>query len=270
MSDVFGKLVAITVFATCAAAASAQQVSVETGSVDEVAAQSAPVQPVLQVQHVPQAQSVRYSAGESIVLGASARAVPDPVPAAGPQPASVRYSAGDSIVLATPQAPANRRPAAAVQAANAGQPQRFLGYSQAAAIPLAGAFGDSLSTHIGINHASLAEKNGLINTSVVGLAGLFVIKAGIIYYFDHQPKKIREAGLKATAGVWSGVTMNNVLLIAGATNPVSLIGGALFGAYMYHREGQVLANEARRTSAAPASAAPASAAPASAEVALAP
>ena len=269
MSDVFGKLVAITVFATCAAAASAQQVSVETGSVDEVAAQSAPVQPVLQVQHMPQAQSVRYSAGESIVLGASAsasaRAVPDPVPAAGPQPASVRYSAGDSIVLATPQAPANRRPAAAVQAANAGQPQRFLGYSQAAAIPLAGAFGDSLSTHIGINHASLAEKNGLINTSVVGLAGLFVIKAGIIYYFDHQPKKIREAGLKATAGVWSGVTMNNVLLIAGATNPVSLIGGALFGAYMYHREGQVLANEARRTSAAPASAAPASA-----EVALAP
>ena len=265
MSDVFGKLVAITVFATCAAAANAQQVSVETGSVDEVAAQSAPVQPVLQVQHVPQAQSVRYSAGESIVLGASARAVPDPVPAAGPQPASVRYSAGDSIVLATPQAPANRRPAAAVQAANAGQPQRFLGYSQAAAIPLAGAFGDSLSTHIGINHASLAEKNGLINTSVVGLAGLFVIKAGIIYYFDHQPKKIREAGLKATAGVWSGVTMNNVLLIAGATNPVSLIGGALFGAYMYHREGQVLANEARRTSAAPASAAPASA-----EVALAP
>lgn len=244
MSDVFGKLLAITVFASCAAAASAQQVSVETGSVDEAAAQSAPMPPVLQVQHVPQGQSVRYSAGESIVFGATARAVPEPVPAPAPQPASVRYSAGDSIVLAATQAPPGRRPAAVVAAGKAAEPERILGYSSAAVIPLAGAFGDSLSTHIGINHASLAEKNGLVNTSAVGLAGLFVIKAGIIYYFDHQPKKVREAGLKATAGVWSGVTMNNVLLIAGATNPVSLIGGALFGAYMYHREGEVLAKEA--------------------------
>ncbi|MNY51820.1 hypothetical protein D3C86_1874420 [compost metagenome] len=74
--------------------------------------------------------------------------------------------------------------------------------------------------------------------------GLFVIKAGIIYYLDQQPKEIREAGLKATAGVWGGITMSNVLLIAGASNPLGLVGGALFGAYMYHREGIALKKEA--------------------------
>ncbi|MNL87296.1 hypothetical protein D3C87_2163870 [compost metagenome] len=38
--------------------------------------------------------------------------------------------------------------------------------------------------------------------------------------------------------------MSNVLLIAGASNPLGLVGGALFGAYMYHREGIALKKEA--------------------------
>lgn len=170
------------------------------------------------------------------MLGATAQ--PMPAPAAETTAATVRYSAGDSIVLG------EALPAAAVQTGKAEAPGRTFGYSQAAVIPLAAAFSDSVTTHIGINHASLAEKNGLVNTSAAGLVGLFVVKAGIIYYFDHQPKKIREAGLKATAGVWSGVSMSNLLLIAGASNPIGLVGGALFGAYMYHREGIALAKEA--------------------------
>ncbi|MEG1767769.1 MAG: hypothetical protein RR311_04865 [Comamonas sp.] len=237
MSDVLRKWVATTVFATCAAAASAQQASVETGSADEAPAQSGQLLPQLTME-----KTMRYSAGESIVLGLAAPPAQNRVFAAAPQAisAGMRYSAGDSIVLGP--APAVENPLAAdVKAA---EPDRTSGYSQAALIPLAAAVGDSVTTYIGLNHASLAEKNGLVNTSTAGLVGLFVIKAGITYYFDRQPKKIRESGLKVTAGVWSGVTMNNLLLIAGSSNPLSLVGGVLFGAYMYHRESLALEKEA--------------------------
>lgn len=243
MSDVLRKWVATTVFASCAAAASAQQASVEMGSADEAPAQSSPLLPQSRLE-----KTIRYSAGESIVLGLAAPPAQDRVfaaaPQAIPQGASVRYWAGDSIVLGS--APAVEKPLSAepLAAANAEEPGRTSGYSQAALIPLAAAVGDSVTTHIGLNHASLAEKNGLVNTSAAGLVALFVLKAGITYYFDRQPKKIRESGLKMTAGVWSGVTMNNLLLIAGSSNPLSLVGGVLFGAYMYHRENIALEKEA--------------------------
>lgn len=243
MSDVLRKWVATTVFATCAAAASAQQASVEMGSADEALAQSGQLLPQLTME-----KTIRYSAGESIVLGLAAPPAQDRVFAAAPQaiPAgtSVRYSAGDSIVLGPAPAVEKPLPAEPLPAAKAAEPDRTSGYSQAALIPLAAAVGDSVTTYIGLNHASLAEKNGLVNTSTAGLVGLFVIKAGITYYFDRQPKKIRESGLKVTAGVWSGVTMNNLLLIAGSSNPLSLVGGVLFGAYMYHRESLALEKEA--------------------------
>lgn len=240
MSDVLRKWVATTVLATCAAAASAQQASVETGSGDEPLAPSGQAQQVLQLT---MEKTIRYSAGESIVLGL-APPPQDMASVAAPQAASVRYSAGQSIVLGPPPAVPAPLPAEPVAVGKAQEPDRTLGYSPAALIPLASAVGDSVTTHIGLNHASLAEKNGLINTSAAGLVALFVVKAGITYYFDHQPQKIRASGLKVTAGVWSGVTMNNLLLIAGSSNPVSLVGGILFGAYMYHQQSLVLANEA--------------------------
>lgn len=240
MSDVLRKWVATTVFATFAAAASAQQSGVETGVLDEAGVQSGQGQQGVQLT---MEKTMRYSAGESIVLGLAAAPAQDRVAIASPQAeaqtaaqgASVRYSAGQSIVLGPPPAE---------PAVKAEEDGRTLGYSPAALIPLASAAGDSVTTHIGLNHASLAEKNGLINTSAAGLVALFVVKAGITYYFDHQPPKIRESGLKVTAGVWSGVTMNNLLLIAGSSNPVSLVGGILFGAYMYHQQSNVLAREA--------------------------
>lgn len=179
---------------------------------------------------VSKTQSVRYTAGDSIPLGLpreiqKAKPVEVALAQKSVAPANtVRYSAGESIALEYP-------------------PKRTVGYSGASSIPLAGALGDSVTTHIGLGQAGLAEQNGLLNTSPAGLVGLFVIKAGIIYYFDNQESELRKTGLKASAGVWSGVTMNNLLLIAGSSNPLSLLGGALFGAYMYHREGVTLDKE---------------------------
>lgn len=67
----------------------------------------------------------------------------------------------------------------------------------------------------------------------------------ISVYAQENKSNIRtyKAGLKTTAGIWSGVTMHNLLLIAGASNPVGLIGGTLFGAYMYKKEEDILNSE---------------------------
>lgn len=188
-------------------------------------------------------QIVRYSAGDSIPLG-----LPQPIKAVETKPAQaalpgtqgIRYSAGDSILLGHPSAmwPGNHA------AAESSAAKKSAVYSSAANLPLAGALGDSVTTHIGISQAGLSEANGLINTSPAGLVGLFVVKAGIVYYLDRQPPEVRKSGLKTAAGIWSGFTMNNLLLIAGSTNPLSLVGGAVFGAYMYHREGVALEKEA--------------------------
>lgn len=118
--------------------------------------------------------------------------------------------------------------------------ETVLGFSKAVALPLAGAFGDSLSTHLVLNQSGFVERNPLVNTSGAGLVGLFILKAGVIYYLEQQPAEIRKAGLKSTAGIFNGLTANNLLLLAGASNPVALIGGALFGIFMYDQESRVL------------------------------
>lgn len=110
-------------------------------------------------------------------------------------------------------------------------------------IPLSGALADSLTTAIAIGKDGLTESNGLINTSPLGLTALFAVKTGMVYYANSQPERIRKPVLKMTAGLWSGVSMNNLLLILGTSNPVSIVGGIAFGIYMYHKESQILENK---------------------------
>ncbi len=259
-------LVAATILIICGATAQAQNAQVGTDSYSAAGSAQA------QKTHPPQSGGIRYSAGDSIPLGVLP-AAQKPQTAVAQSAAVTRYSAGDSILLGSlTAAPGNiaaetspakssisqekairysagdsipvGHPTAQQESLMASLEKRSKGYSAAAGIPLAGALGDSVTTHIGISQAGLAEANGFIHTSPAGLVGLFVIKAGMVYYFDNQKPEVRKMGLKTTAGIWSGVTMNNLLLIAGSTNPVSLVGGALFGAYMYHREGMALEKEA--------------------------
>jgi len=245
MKTIFKNLLPIAAVLVFSSAAQAQEAAVVTDTA--AAPDTMPAQ----------IKVIRYSAGDSIPLGVvvpaeevlvQAKAIHDPaddsIPAGSTLPAlqaqepvptrTGRYWAGESIVLGTGQQ---------VQVASTQAQARTAGFSSASHLPLAGALADSVTTYIGLNQPGLAEKNGLVNTSPAGLVGLFVLKAGLVYFFEHQSPAIRKSGLKTTAGVWNGVALNNLLLIAGATNPISLVGGALFGAYMYHREGLKLDQE---------------------------
>lgn len=120
---------------------------------------------------------------------------------------------------------------------------RTYGFTRGAMLPLLGAAGDSISTHIALKQPNVFEANKLINTSPGGLLGLFAIKAGAIYLLDQQKPEIRKPGLKIAAGLWNGVVANNLLIAAGATNPVGIAAGVAYGIYMYHKEGDILEQE---------------------------
>lgn len=118
-----------------------------------------------------------------------------------------------------------------------------LGLSKGAYLPLAGALGDSVSTAIAIGRSGVGETNSLVNTSAGGLLSLFAVKTAFIYYADRQPHHIRKPALKLFSGLWNGVTVSNVLVAAGATNPIALAGGATFGYLMYKQEEKILEAE---------------------------
>lgn len=120
---------------------------------------------------------------------------------------------------------------------------RTMGLTAGAQWPVAAGAADVLSTYVGLRQAGLREGNGLINTSNWGLAGLFVLKMGLVYYADQQPPEARKPILKATSGLWTLGAVNNLLLIVGASNPVSLVSGLAAGLYAYYAEGRILEEE---------------------------
>lgn len=120
----------------------------------------------------------------------------------------------------------------------------LLTFREGARLPLVGAVGDSITTYIALNQPNVVESNGLINTSPVGLLGLFVIKAGIVRYADGQPDEIRAPVLKMAAGAWSGISVSNLIIAAGATTPIGLVVGLAAGTAAYLYEDKVLQAEA--------------------------
>jgi hypothetical protein len=116
-------------------------------------------------------------------------------------------------------------------------------FSDSAKPPIAYALTDSVTTAIAIGSGAAREANPLVNTSPAGLAGLFILKTGMVYYLDKQPAPIREKGLKLNSGLWAGVSVSNLLVIAGATNPLALAGGVIGGVGAYYYEENLLENE---------------------------
>lgn len=107
------------------------------------------------------------------------------------------------------------------------------------------ALGDSLTTYIGLSGGAI-EVNPLINTSPIGLITLFAVKLGITSYINQQPEPQRSSGLKKLAGAWGGVSINNLLVIAGASTPVSLIGGVIAGIGAYYYQEKLLKEEKQK------------------------
>ena len=114
--------------------------------------------------------------------------------------------------------------------------------SKPVALTTSFAAADSITTYIALSQGA-TEKNALINASPAGLLGVFLLKTGLVYYANQQEEGNRNFFLKIMAGAWGGASVNNLLVIAGATNPVSLLGGFIFGVGAYHYQDKLLAQE---------------------------
>lgn len=111
-----------------------------------------------------------------------------------------------------------------------------------------GAIADSVTTHIAL-HSGGVEKNALVNTSPAGLVALLAIKLGLLELANRLPENERAVALKASAAVWGGVSVNNLLVAASVGGAAPVLVGVAFGYWMWERTADRLAAEKVETAA---------------------
>lgn len=102
-----------------------------------------------------------------------------------------------------------------------------------------GAVADSVSTHIGLQAAGAVEANPLVNTSPAGLIGLAVVKIGVTELVNRSswPEVDKQRFNNNASALWTGVSVNNLLIAASASTPVAIGGGVVVG-YLLWKNGR--------------------------------
>lgn len=102
-----------------------------------------------------------------------------------------------------------------------------------------GAVADSVSTHIGLAGGGAAEANPLVNTSPAGLLLLAGVKIGITEAVNRSswPEVDKQRFNNNVSAMWTGVSVNNLLIAASASTPVAIGGGVLVG-YLLWKNGK--------------------------------
>ena len=91
-----------------------------------------------------------------------------------------------------------------------------------------GAIADTASTVIAINLFDLKEMNPL------GAIGSTAIKIVALHSAKDLTKEDKQSFDNKAGSFWMGATINNVLAIAGATFPISLLAGIISGMIFYN------------------------------------
>lgn len=114
------------------------------------------------------------------------------------------------------------------------------------------AVADGVTTYVGLATSGAAESNSLVNTSPIGLVTLTALKVGVVVLIDKSDIPVKEKqGLKRTAtALWGGAAVNNLLAMASAAPPVSILGGVLAGLYLWKQ--RYAEDSAEQPSVAPA------------------
>jgi hypothetical protein len=99
-----------------------------------------------------------------------------------------------------------------------------------------GAVGDSLSTDLAISLSGASELNPLVSTSPAGLAVLAAAKLGLVEYADKLPPRQRLSAMQKMDTVWTGLTVNNLLITLGGGSVIGPVGGIVAGLIAYNRD----------------------------------
>jgi hypothetical protein len=142
-------------------------------------------------------------------------------------------SAALALTLTFPAQAADIHPAVGDHSVGVGTAEHTTHWS-AMSLPLTAAAADSLSTWLVVGGGLGVEANPLVNPSPVGLLGIFVVKAGMVWAADaYLAPENRATAMAGFTGVWGAATVNNLLIAAGATGPAAIAVGVVSGAGLY-------------------------------------
>jgi hypothetical protein len=91
-----------------------------------------------------------------------------------------------------------------------------------------GMIADTATTIIGVHGF------GLIETNPLGVVGSTVLKAVALAYTEDFPKEKQQEFSNKAGAFWSGAAINNVMVILGASTPISIIVGVISGVVFYN------------------------------------
>lgn len=90
-----------------------------------------------------------------------------------------------------------------------------------------GAIADSVTTIVAIQQANAVELNPL------GVGGTIIAKAATVGYIHFNPHNLSPQELdranRIAGSAWLGAAANNLMIIAGSTNPIAITTGLLTG-----------------------------------------
>jgi hypothetical protein len=90
------------------------------------------------------------------------------------------------------------------------------------------AVADGITTGIGLS-AGAVEMNPLISPTPLGVLAMTGLKVGLMKYAETLPEADKRMTLKTGASVWSGAAINNLLVLAAAPTPLSIVAGIIVG-----------------------------------------
>jgi hypothetical protein len=119
--------------------------------------------------------------------------------------------------------------------------------SPEARLSASAAVADGVSTEVAISAGGAVETNPLVTATPAGLILVTTLKLGLAHSVDQaKDPKTRRFGLNMMSATWGGASVNNLLILAGATPPVAIVAGIGAGIAMWRE------SDRRITASAPA------------------
>lgn len=105
------------------------------------------------------------------------------------------------------------------------------------------AVADGVST-LGALGSGAVERNAMLPTSPVGIVAITIAKVGLTEWANQQPEPRRSESMKSMTAVFGGAAVNNLFVLAGAANPVSMVAGLTGGIFFWNNMEQSLKQQA--------------------------
>lgn len=99
------------------------------------------------------------------------------------------------------------------------------------------AVADGVTTAVGLAGTAV-EGNPLAPTDPLGILAFTALKAAVPHLASHMAPEDRKLVLQATSAAWGGAAVNNLLVIAGATGHVPVLGLVCAAVWLWRDTGR--------------------------------